>query len=61
MDELDRFKYLTSKVFHFHVPLMGKYLRKNLAPFMNNNLCKAIMTRSRHLNKFWKNKKEIIV
>ena len=36
-----------------------KYVRANNAPFMNRNLSKAIMTRSRLRNKFLKNPNEI--
>ena len=35
-----------------HVPLKEKHVRCNQATFVNKNLRKAIMTRSRLLNKF---------
>ena len=41
-----------------HAPMRKKYVRANNAPFMNRNLSKAIMTRSRLRNKFLKNPNE---
>ena len=53
-DEFDKFKYLVFKVLEVHAPVKEKYIRYNQGPFMTNNLRKAIMNRSRLLNKFRK-------
>ena len=37
-----------------HAPLKKRYIRANNSPFMNEDLCKAIMVRSRLRNKFLK-------
>ena len=37
-----------------HAPVKEKYIRYNQGPFMTNDLRKAIMNRSRLLNKFRK-------
>ena len=42
-----------------HAPIKQKMMRANNAPFMNKELCKAIMYRSRFRNKFLKNPNEI--
>ena len=42
-----------------HAPLKTKLLRGNNAPFMTKELRKAIMTRSRHTNKYNKCKKRL--
>ena len=38
-----------------HAPMKKKYVRANNSPFMNKNLCKAFMNRSRLKNKFINN------
>ena len=53
-DEFDKFKYLVFKVLEAHAPVKEKYIRYNQGPFMTNDLRKAIMNRSRLLNKFRK-------
>ena len=53
-DEFDKFKYLVFKVLEAHAPVKEKYIRYNQGPFMTNDLRKAIMNRSRLLNKFKK-------
>ena len=49
---LDSFKTTAQYVFYRHAPLKGKHVRCNKSTFVNKNLRKAIMTRSRLLNKF---------
>ena len=49
---LDSFKATAQYIFDRHAPLREKYIRCNQAAFVNKNLRKAIMTRSRLLNKF---------
>ena len=51
-DEFSKFKYLVFKVLETHAPVKEKYIRYNQGPFMTNDLRKAIMNRSRLLNKF---------
>ena len=51
-DEFDKFKYLVFKVLETHAPVKEKYIRYNQRPFMTNDLRKAIINRSRLLNKF---------
>ena len=41
-----------------HAPSKTRYVRANNSPFMNNNIYKAIMVRSRLRNKYLKLKKE---
>ena len=53
-DEFDKFKCLIFKVLEAHAPAKEKYIRYNQGPFMTNDLHKAIMNRSRLLNKFRK-------
>ena len=49
---LDSFKATAQNVFDRHAPLKEKHVRCNQAAFVNKNLRKAIMTRSRWFNKF---------
>ena len=49
------FETLLVKLLSKHAPLKEKLIRANNAPFMNKNLSKAFMTRSRLRNKFLKN------
>ena len=44
-----------SNIVNIHAPLKKKILRENDAPFMNKELRKAICTRSRLRNKYFKN------
>ena len=57
-DEFDKFKYLVFKVLEAHAPVKEKYIRYNQGSFMTNDLRKAIMNRSRLLNKFKKDNSE---
>ena len=57
-DEFDKFKYLVFKVLEARAPVKEKYIRYNQGPFMTNDLRKAIMNRSRLLNKFKKDNSE---
>ena len=57
-DEFDKFKYLVFKGLEAHAPVKEKYIRYNQGPFMTNDLRKAIMNRSRLLNKFKKDNSE---
>ena len=50
--EFDKSKYVVFKVLEAHAPVKEKYIRYNQGPFMTNGLRKAIMNRSRLLNKF---------
>ena len=50
------FHTLAKDAFNKHVSIKRKYCRANQGPFMNKNISKAIMTRSRLRNKFLKNK-----
>ena len=53
-NELDKFKFIASKLLNSHVPLKEKYFRCNHAAFMNKELCKTITARTRLLNKLTK-------
>ena len=53
-NEFDKFKFIASKLLNSHAPLKEKYIRCNQAVFMNKQLHKAIMTRTRLLNKLRK-------
>ena len=48
----DSFKATAQYIFDRHAPLKEKHVRCNQAAFLNKSLRKAIMTRSRLLNKF---------
>ena len=50
--DLDSFKATAQYIFDKHVRLKEKHVRCNQAAFVNKNLRKAIMVRSRLLNKF---------
>jgi exonuclease III len=52
--QFDLFKSTTLSLLDNYAPLRTKYVRYNQSPFMNKELSKAIMTRSRLLNKFQK-------
>ena len=49
---LDSFKSTAQYIFDRHAPLKAKQVRCNQATFVNKDLRKAIMTRSRLLNRF---------
>ena len=51
----EQFEYTFMEVLNTHAPMKLKYVRANNAPFMNKNLSKAIMKRSRLRNKFLSN------
>ena len=52
--EFEKFKYISSKVLNIHAPIKEKHVRCNQSPFMSKQLRKAIMTRTRLLNKYRK-------
>ena len=52
--EFEKFKYISSKVLNTHAPIKEKHVRCNQSPFMSKQLRKAIMTRTRLLNKYRK-------
>ena len=54
---LDAFSSNCAKFFDKHVP-KKRYIRSNHKPFINNEISKAIMTRSRLRNRFLKNRSE---
>ena len=49
---VDSLKFTTQYKFDRHAPLKEKHIRCNQATFVNKDLRKAIMTRSRLVNKF---------
>ena len=51
----EQFEYTFMEVLNTHAPMKLKYVRANNAPFMNKNISKAIMKRSRLRNKFLSN------
>ena len=54
---LDAFSSNCAEFFDKHVP-KKRYIRSNHKPFINNEISKAIMTRSRLRNRFLKNRSE---
>ena len=50
----EEFGNLFMCILNEHAPMKKRYIRANNAPFMNKELCKAIMTRSRLRNIFLK-------
>ena len=52
----DEFSDIATNVFERHAPLKYKYVRANGGPFMNKELRKAVMLRSKFRNKFNRNK-----
>ena len=56
INQLRKFLNVFKKVFDIHAPIRKRYIRANQGPFMNKALQKAMMTRSRLRNKFFKNK-----
>ena len=50
----EEFQFLFMTTLNKHVPMKIKYIRAHNSPFMNNDLSKAIMVRSRLRNKFLK-------
>ena len=53
---LDAFSEICTDVLDKHAPQRKRYLRSNHKPFMNNEISKAIMTRTRVRNRFLKNR-----
>ena len=51
---LDKFEFLVNNLLESHAPIKEKYIRRNQAPFMNKSTRKAIMVRTRLLNKISK-------
>ena len=52
--ELEKFKYISSKVLNIHAPIKEKHGRCNQSLFLNKELRKAIMTRTRLLTNIGK-------
>ena len=52
--EFEKFKYISSKVLNIHAPIKEKHVRRNQSPCMSKQLRKAIMSRTRLLNKYKK-------
>ena len=52
--DFDRFKFIVNNFLESHAPMKEKYIRRNQAPFMNKSVRKAIMVRTKLLNKFRK-------
>ena len=52
--EFKKFKYISSKVLNTHAPIKENHARCNQSPSINKQLRKAIMTRTRLLNKYKK-------
>ena len=50
-DDLAQFTNISKMILEKKAPLKGRYVRYNQVKFMNKNLQKAIMNRSRLLNK----------
>ena len=50
----DDFENLFLSTLSEHAPMKKRYIRSNNAPFMDKELCKAIMTRSRLRNRYLK-------
>ena len=57
-DDLARFTNISKMILEKKAPLKERYVRYNQAKFMNKNLQKAIMNRSRLLNRYRKEKTE---
>ena len=55
---LDAFSTICTEVFDKHAPKKKRYIRSDHKPFINNEIFKAIMTRSRLRNRFLKNRKQ---
>ena len=55
----DEFSGIASNLFDKHVPLKYKYIRANEGPFMNKELRKAVMLRSKFRNIFNRSKSEL--
>ena len=53
-DSYSKLTEILSEVLDKHAPLKTKTIRSNQAPFMNKNLSKVIMTKSRIRNKYLK-------
>ena len=49
---LDAFSTICAEIFDKHAPKKKRYIRYNHKPFINTEICKAIMTRSRLRNCF---------
>ena len=52
--DFDRFQFIVNNLLKSHAPMKEKYIRRNQAPFMNKSVRKAIMVRTKLLNKFRK-------
>ena len=52
--KFEKFKSISSKVLNIHAPIKEKHVRCNQSPFISKQLRKAIMNRTRLLNKYKK-------
>ena len=57
-EPLDKSSWICINVLNQHVPCQTKMLRGNQCPFMNKDLAKAMITKTRLRNKFLKNRRE---
>ena len=55
---LDAFSTICREIFDKHAPKKKRYIRSNRKLFINNEISKAIMTRSRLRNRFLQNRSE---
>ena len=55
-NSLEKLLEVCNKVLDMHAPRKSKFVRGSHSPFMNRELSKAIMTRTRFRNKFFKEK-----
>ena len=54
---LDAFSTICTEIFDKHAPKKKRYIRSNHKPFINYEISKAIITRSRLRNRFLKKQK----
>ena len=57
-NSISQFLETCANVLNKHAPRKKKFIRGNHSPFMNHELSKAIMTRTRFRNKFLKNRSD---
>ena len=55
---LDAFSTICAEIFDKHAPKKKRYIQYNHKPFINNEISKAIMTRTRLRNRFLQNRGE---
>ena len=56
--KLDVFSTICTEIFDKHAPKKRRYIRSTHKPFINNEISKATMTRSRLRNRYLKNRSE---